>query len=586
MKAAPATTSPPMKAAMTAATGARVETPRAAKAIWNESPWKWFFSLGVGVTLLIAITIASIIGTMIDPLPRAQALIYYTWWFKLLLLALAVVMSCSTVKTILVKILPAHELRVRTQKSFYEHAPLRAKIPYHGQVEDVARAFQRQGFRVRSEGDAGAARTGWIGRFGAPVSHLGLVIVLLAGFVASWVAREGLVQIPEGRSASSMQMNNDLEKIVPLGFVVSLDDFSTGFFPRTRIPSHYTSMITARRGNEVLYSGPVEVNHSPKINGWRLHQTSYQELPNLARYEVTVAGAALPEPVPLKISPGQTLPVPGVESTELTLDTRMNWTLMQGRERVATGTLGSGLATAGKLSLLANRFEPDFVLGEDRQVTSRSENLNNPALNVTLLRDGSPLITQWLFGREDMRAFSHSTGGDLKLELLDVQPGEAGYNFVVSVTDSASGAVIARSLLVLGEEQSIDPHAGCTDHDHEEAVVDEAAIAAAGDSGWEVTLGRRVPAYATVLSVTRNPAIPTIYFGCGVMMLGLLLSFFVPRREVWFLLDREKGLLSVVAHYRHLSESFDRATTAALAQITRTESALVASTSSVTSKEQ
>jgi hypothetical protein len=138
MKAAPATTSPPMKAAMTAATGARVETPRAAKAIWNESPWKWFFSLGVGVTLLIAITIASIIGTMIDPLPRAQALIYYTWWFKLLLLALAVVMSCSTVKTILVKILPAHELRVRTQKSFYEHAPLRAKIPYHGQVEDVA----------------------------------------------------------------------------------------------------------------------------------------------------------------------------------------------------------------------------------------------------------------------------------------------------------------------------------------------------------------------------------------------------------------------------------------------------------------
>ncbi len=565
MKAASAANTSPVNSRMALQHTVAAESARHVPSVWNQSPWKWFFSLGLGVILLLVLIVASTIGTLIDPLPRAQALVFYTWWYKLLLLALAVVMACATFKTIMLKILPTRELHVRTQKGFFETAQLTTRLPFQGSMEQVATAFRRHGFQVRVEGAAGMARSGWYGRLGAPVSHIGMVIVLLAGFASSWVAREAMVQIPEGRENSSMQMSNNLEHIVPMGFTITLDDFSTGFFPRTRIPSHYTSSITVRDGEKVLYTGPVEVNHSPIIKGWRLHQTSYQEIPNLPRFEVTVAGVTLEAPIKAKISPGQTITLAGEVPMALSLDNRMNYVLARGGEQLAAGALGSGGAASAKLSLVANRFEPDFVLGEDRQVASRSLELNNPALHVTLLKDGAPSVSQWLFGREDMRAFSHSSGGEVKMELLDVQRGEGKDAFVVAVSDSASGAVISQALLSLGEEQVInDPHAECPDCG--------TAKAATASAEWNVTLGDRVTGYATVLTLSRNPAIPSIYFGCALMMAGLMLSFFVPRRDIWFLHDKDKGMLSVAAHYRHPSDRFDRATSTVLARIERSGS--------------
>lgn len=531
--------------------------------IWYRSPWKWFFSIRVGVSLLFLLMIASIIGTTIDPLPRAQALIFYTWWYQLLLLALAVNMSCATTKTIIQKLLPTHRLRVHHEPGFYAMAALSEEIPFRGTAAEAAKAFNRQGFKVRVENNAGAARTGWWSRFGAPISHLGMVIVLLAGFASAFVAREGVVQIPEGRSATTMQMRGS-EEIVPLGFTLTVDDFSTGFFPRTRIPSHYTSTISTSDGANVLFAGPVEVNHSPKVMGWNIHQTSYQELPTLARYEVTIAGEGLSEPIKAEISPGQSLKVPGHESLKLAVDQQMNWTLSNNTHQLAKGALMPDSMKDASLTIVANRFEPDFVLGEDRQITSRSQELNNPALHVTLKSDGEPVSTQWIFGRDDMKAFSHAPSGHFKVELVDVQRTEAGDAFVVAVTDGQAQMVIGRAILVIGEEQPLgDPHANCEEHC--------ATVAATDSTDWSVTLGSRVPAYATVLSISRNPTIPTIYFGCVLMMIGLMISFFVPRRDVWFQHDAEKGALRVVAHYRHISDQFDRTTRAVLARLTTSE---------------
>lgn len=548
----------------------------AAARLWHRTPWKWFFSLKVGIVILILLTIASIFGTMIAPLERAQALVFYTWWYKLLLLALAINMTCATVKTVIQKLLPTRALRVHPQKGFYQGKTLCARIPFQGTAADAGEAFRRQGFNVRVEGKAGAARTGWLGRFGAPVSHAGMVIVLLAGFASNWVAKEGVVQVPEGRTTTTMQMRNANRDVVPLGFALTINDFDTGFHPRTRIPSHYISNITARDGQQrLLYTGPVEVNHSPKINGWRVHQTSYQELENLARYEVEIGGEHLAKPTTVKVSPGQTLALTDDGAYKLAVDNRMNWTVLRGGEKLAAGSLLPGAGQTGSLSLVAHRFEPDFVLGENRAITSRSNELNNPALHVKLLNDGTPIIAQWLFGREDMRGFSHSPDANYRLELLDIHRGESGDSFVVSVGDSKSGAVIARALLTLGEEQVIKAAASAHAGDHHDCESCASAAAASpgpsagGDAtnGWSVALGSRVTAYATVLTLTRNPAIPTIYFGCVLMMIGLMMSFAMPRREVWFLHDKDRKELLLTARYRHPAEEFDRATRTALTRL-------------------
>jgi cytochrome c biogenesis protein ResB len=84
-------------------------------------------------------------------LERAQAIIYYTWWFKLLLIALALNMSCATVMTVMQKTLPSRRMRVHTQKSFYEASPLATRFGFAGTIEDVAAAFRKQGFKVQTK---------------------------------------------------------------------------------------------------------------------------------------------------------------------------------------------------------------------------------------------------------------------------------------------------------------------------------------------------------------------------------------------------------------------------------------------------
>ncbi|MDK2970494.1 MAG: cytochrome c biosis protein [Candidatus Sumerlaeota bacterium] len=521
--------------------------------IWYRSPWKWFFSLKVGIVLLALLTVASVVGTVIDPLERAQELVYYTWWFKLLLLALAVNMGCATTMTVMQKLLPSRPLRVHAQRAFFNSAALSGRRPFTGTAEQVASEFRRAGFAVKTQDNAGVARSGWIGRWGAPVSHVGLIVVLLAGFVASWVAREGVIQILEGDTTTTMQMRGTNEE-VPLGFALTVDDFQTGFFPRTRIPSHFVSYITVATPDEVLYSGPVEVNHSPKLRGWRAHQTSYQEMDGVARHEIEVTAPQSHKPLTVEMTAGQKLALPAMPGVTLAIDNAMRWTVTRDGEVEETGSLAAAHAHGSELALVADQFEPDFVIGEDRQATSRSQELNNPALRVTLLSDGAPAARQWLFHRDDMKAFSHAENAHFSMELVDIQTVDDKPLFVVEVTDGHNGALLGRVLVGLGETAKLATQTA----EEEEAPA---------GPGWIVRAGKRVPAYATVLTMTRNPAIPAIYFGCALMMVGLYIGFFVRRRDVWFMVDDSAGELLVAAHYRHPAEEFDRVTQAVLARV-------------------
>jgi cytochrome c biogenesis protein len=90
--------------------------------------------------------------------------------------------------------------------------------------------------------------------------------------------------------------------------------------------------------------------------------------------------------------------------------------------------------------------------------------------------------------------------------------------------------------------------------------------------GWNVRVKERVPAYATYLTLTRNPMVPVIYFGCAVMLAGLMIAFFIRSRQVWFRIDPAKRRLYVAALYRHqAATSLDRATRAALDELAAPE---------------
>jgi cytochrome c biogenesis protein len=52
--------------------------------------------------------------------------------------------------------------------------------------------------------------------------------------------------------------------------------------------------------------------------------------------------------------------------------------------------------------------------------------------------------------------------------------------------------------------------------------------------------------YATGLQVARDPGVWWVYIGCGLMMIGLFVAFFMSHRKVWAFISEENGKVSVL----------------------------------------
>ena len=505
----------------------------------------WLSSLKLGLVLLTLVGIASIAATLIDPLPKAQQLVYFTWWYKVLLLLLAVNIACATWRTVTRRVLPLRRLRPMRQKEYYRTAPLRTDIAFHGTAEAVAQAFGRRRFRVAREGEFGHARRGYLSRWGAPVSHVGFVMVLAGGFLSPFFMIDGYVRLAEGQATDTVHLRGEKGGTLALDYQVRVEDFDLTYFPQTEMPASFVSTVSILEGGRTVKTGPVEVNRSLKHGGLKFHQTGYGEQPSLARHAVELTHPRqAPAGIQFDLSPGQVRAVPGLPGYEIALHAHAppHWVLSDATGPMAEGAIGG---VSGPVTIRAERFEPDFVIGPNRQVGSRSAELRNPALEVSLIEGETAAIRRWLFGKPEMRAMSHGGGGPFDLELAEVRGEGESRRFVLRALAPDTGVEVDRAELALGESATLGEQAAA------ETPVEDA-------TDWRLEIVGRAPAYTTDLSVTRNPLIPFIYLGCGLMLLGLVLAFFVKQRDAWFHVDAARGRLWVVAAYRHPHGELDR----------------------------
>ncbi|MEA3467187.1 MAG: cytochrome c biogenesis protein ResB [Thermodesulfobacteriota bacterium] len=52
--------------------------------------------------------------------------------------------------------------------------------------------------------------------------------------------------------------------------------------------------------------------------------------------------------------------------------------------------------------------------------------------------------------------------------------------------------------------------------------------------------------YATGLQVAKDPGVWVVYIGCGMMILGLIVAFFMSHKRIWLLLSKENGQTTVL----------------------------------------
>jgi len=266
--------------------------------------WKAFASVKMTIVLLLSLAATSIIGTLIPqneaPAAYFEAFgaffyrifsllglfdMYHSWWFRTLILLLVVnIVVCSidrlqaTWKIIFVR-------RPNFNVARYRQLKNRLEFSYDGGGEKLkalyqpvmARRYRYHRTEETAEGFAIYGERGRWTRLGVYVVHFSVVALLIGGLIGSIFGFDGFVNIAEGESIQSIQLNNSNQR-QPLGFEVRCDDFSVSFYD-TGAPKEFRSRLTILKQGKVVEQKDIIVNDPLRFEGINFFQSSYGQLP-------------------------------------------------------------------------------------------------------------------------------------------------------------------------------------------------------------------------------------------------------------------------------------------------------------------
>ncbi len=114
-------------------------------------------------------------------------------------------------------------------------------------------------------------------RFGAYVTHLAILLIILGALVGSWFGFDSFVSVMEGETVTQLS-GGEGQVPVELGFGLRCDDFSVSYYEGSARIREYRSLLTILEdGQEVPgYTGlPVVVNQPLHYRGLNFYQSSY-----------------------------------------------------------------------------------------------------------------------------------------------------------------------------------------------------------------------------------------------------------------------------------------------------------------------
>jgi cytochrome c biogenesis protein len=343
-----------------------------------KSTIKFFSSVKLAIVLLIIIILASVLGTLI-PQHRSPAeyasrygqmsgllinldltRLYSSWWF----LSLLVFFAANTIVCTLTRFRPKY-LRAFKPKLSFEGKSLatlkiRDSFSYKGSLEEArdrfSEALRSKRYRIKSQTVNQdvflVGRKKMLGLFGSDVVHLGLLIIVLGGIISGLTGFKTDINIAEGQTLAVPNSE----------FALRLDKFATEYYPDGGIKDWKSDLTVVEKDRDIL-TKTIEVNHPLSYKGFVFYQSHYGwdwENPTI---QIVISRKDDPATAKMvSLLPGQRTAVEG-EDYEVTV---LN-------------------------------FVPDFIIGENNQVISRSLEPNNPAAFVEGLRGEEKIFSGWVF---------------------------------------------------------------------------------------------------------------------------------------------------------------------------------------------
>lgn len=242
---------------------------------------------------------------------------------------------------------------------------------------------------------------GWLG---ADIVHAGLLVVIAGGLISGLGGFKADLPLREGQ----------IRPVPRAAIEVRLDKFETELYPDGNVRD-WKSTLTILEGGAPVRTKSVEVNHPLSHGGFNFYQSSYgQDWENPA-IEMLVKKKSDPSFSKLL--------------------------LLKVGEKAALG----GKETA---SVSVKRFVPDFVLDESKTPRTRSNEPNNPAVFAEIREGEDRISSGWIFARFPEFSRMHGSGEfDWSLELKDLNPGQ--YSVITAAKDPGANFIWAGSIFVM-----------------------------------------------------------------------------------------------------------------------------------------
>jgi cytochrome c biogenesis protein len=346
-----------------------------------RSAWKFFSSVKLAIVLIILLTLASIVGTLI-PQGRSAAEyaarygslsglftglqlthLYQSVWYLALLLLFAVNTIVCTLSRLGPKwrraFRPAPETDAKSVTSMRASARFRVPLTIAAARDRVAEALKARRYRLdesaHDEKIVIRARKRRLGWFGSDIVHLGLLVIIAGGLTSGLGGRRAELALVDGQTAD----------VPHAAFQLRLDKFDTEYYPQGGVKD-WKSTVTVVEGGAPVLTRVIEVNEPLTYKGVSFYQQGYGW--DWSRAQIVLE-----------------LRKPGDTAAFKTVTLKVG-------ERAAVDA-------PDVTQVLARRFVPDFVIGEGNQVQSRSDEPNNPAAQVEAWKGEERVFSGWIFAK-------------------------------------------------------------------------------------------------------------------------------------------------------------------------------------------
>ncbi len=389
---------------------------------------RFFTSVKVAITLLIILTLASILGTLIPQgrsheeyllhygqlanlLEKLQLTkLYQSFWYLTLLFLFGLNLTICTLLRLPPKIKRLLQPRVDFKPPDLEALRFHHSLSLNLSLDSADQALReilksrhyRWGEKKTETELTINARKRMAGIFGSDIVHLAILLILFGGIISGLLSFRTDLALHEGEVA----------EVAWAGFSVRLNSFETEYYPNGQVKDWKSSLTVVENGREIV-SKIVEVNHPLNHKNFMFYQSAYGWDWDKAEVELLLRSAEAEA----------------------------------GEKRVKVKT-GEKIKVDDETEIQLHRFLPDFVLDENKQPFSRSNEPNNPAALVEITKNGEKAFSGWLFARfPEFSQLHPGKGSSLSAELKNYSASQ--YSVIHVSRDPGTRFIWAGCILIM-----------------------------------------------------------------------------------------------------------------------------------------